>query len=89
MRRGLKSLHQYAKHVHPLVLDCNSSAAIHEDRDKNDGIISLEFCRFCILQAVVVLVLNYTVTCLLSFVVASLDMSLYTVYVCTTELLFN
>lgn len=39
MRRGLKSLHQYAKHVHPLVLDCNSSAAIHEDRDKNDGVV--------------------------------------------------
>lgn len=38
-RRDPKCLLQYAKHVHPLVLDSNSPAVIHEDREKNDGVV--------------------------------------------------
>lgn len=38
-RREPKSLLQYAKHVHPLVLDSISPAEIHENMEKDDGVV--------------------------------------------------
>ncbi|KAL1822844.1 hypothetical protein ACET3Z_009622 [Daucus carota] len=38
-RREPKSLHQYAKHVHPFFLDSDSPAALHGSREENDGVV--------------------------------------------------